>query len=108
MKSLLLSLTVGGGLVALSIAAASAEKDAKDIYLDKCAVCHGQDGAGKTAKGRKLKVMDVHETVKKSTVDQMIKVVQEGKGNDMDGYGKELSKDEIKAVVEHYRGLAKQ
>jgi len=107
MKSLLLPLTVGAGLVALSVASAWAAKEAQDIYLDKCAVCHGQDGAGKTAKGRKLKVMDVHETVKKFTVDQMIKVVQDGKGNDMDGYGKELSKDEIKSVVEHYRGLAK-
>jgi mono/diheme cytochrome c family protein len=107
MKSLVLPLTVGGALVALSVASAWAAKEAKDIYLDKCAVCHGQDGAGKTAKGRKLKIMDVHETVKKFTVDQMIKAVQGGKGNDMDGYGKELSKDEIKAVVEHYRGLAK-
>src|SRR5215813_13266183 len=108
MKSLLLTLTVFGALVALSIATARAEKDARDIYLDKCAVCHGQDGAGKTAKGRKLKIMDVHETIKKFTVDQMIKAVQDGKGNNMDGYGKELSKDEIKAVVDHYRGLAKQ
>jgi len=107
MKSLLLPLTAGGALVALSVATSWAAKEAKDIYLDTCAVCHGQDGAGKTAKGRKLKVVDVHETVKKFTVDQMIKVVQDGKGNDMDGYGKELSKDEIKAVVEHYRGLAK-
>ena len=106
MKSLLLPLTIGGALVALS-ASAWAAKEAKDIYLDRCAVCHGQDGAGKTARGRKLKIMDVHETVKKFTVDQMIKVVQDGKGNDMDAYGKELSKDEIKAVVEHYRGLAK-
>src|SRR6202035_2503829 len=29
---------------------------AQDVYLDKCSVCHGQDGAGNTAKGRKLKV----------------------------------------------------
>jgi mono/diheme cytochrome c family protein len=108
MKSLLLPLTAGAALVAFSVAAtASADRDAKDIYLDKCAVCHGQDGAGKTAKGRKLKVMDIHESVKKFTADQMIKVVQDGKGNDMDSYGKELNKDEIKAVVEHYRGLAK-
>jgi mono/diheme cytochrome c family protein len=95
-------------LVALSITTARADRDAKDIYLDKCAVCHGQDGMGKTAKGRKLKVVDVHETVKKFTVDEMIKAVQEGKGNDMDGYSKDFGKAEIKAVVEYYRGLAKQ
>jgi mono/diheme cytochrome c family protein len=108
MKSLLLQVTIGGALVGLTAATVWAQKDAKDIYLDKCAVCHGQDGAGKTAKGRKLKVLDVRETVKKMSVDDMIKVVQNGKGENMDAYGKELSADQVKAVVETYRGLAKQ
>ena len=100
MKSLLLQVTIGGALVGLTAATVWAQKDAKDIYLDKCAVCHGQDGAGKTAKGRKLKVLDVRETVKKMSVDDMIKVVQNGKGENMDAYGKELSADQVKAVVE--------
>src|SRR5690349_20491632 len=100
MKSLLLQVTIGGALVGLTAATVWAQKDAKDIDLDKCAVCHGQDGAGKTAKGRKLKVLDVRETVKKMSVDDMIKVVQNGKGENMDAYGKELSADQVKAVVE--------
>jgi mono/diheme cytochrome c family protein len=108
MKSLLTQIAIGGALVALSAASIWAQKDAKDLYLDKCALCHGQDGAGKTAKGRKLKVLDVRETAKKFSVDEMIKVVHEGKGPNMDGYGKEFNKDQIKAVVDYYRSLAKQ
>ena len=84
-----------------------AQKDIKDIYLDKCSVCHGADGAGKTAKGRKLKVKDVHETAAKMSAVDMIKIVENGKGNNMDGFGKDLSKDQIKAVVDYFRGLAK-
>jgi mono/diheme cytochrome c family protein len=83
-------------------------KAASDVYLDKCAVCHGPDGAGKTAKGKKLKVKDVRETIVKLTSDQMIEVVTKGKAPDMDAYAKELPADQIKQIVEYYRGLAKK
>src|SRR3954465_12168480 len=102
-----LAVTVGAMLPA-SLALVQAEgKSTSDIYLDKCSVCHGADGAGKTAKGRKLKVKDVHETTAKMSAADMIKIVDAGKGADMDGYGKALSKDQIKAVVDYFRSLAK-
>jgi len=94
-------------LVLAGAATAWAQGDAKDLYLNKCATCHGPDGAGKTAKGKKLKVQDVHATATKMTADEMIKIVTDGKGQDMDGYGKTLSKDQIKGLVDFYRGLAK-
>lgn len=99
----------GGLLVSLAVnfAAAGPGESAEDIYGHKCAVCHGKDGAGKTAKGKKLKVVDIRETIKKYSEDEMIKFATDGKGKDMDGFKKEFSKDEIKAVVEYYRGLAK-
>ena len=84
-----------------------AQKDAKDVYLDNCAVCHGPDGEAKTAKGRKLKMKSVHEVAPKMNAAEMIKITEAGKGQDMAGFAKELSKDQIKAVVEYYRGLAK-
>jgi len=84
-----------------------AQKDAKDIFLDKCSVCHGQDGTGKTAKGKKLKVKDVHETVAKESAADMIKIVTDGKGKDMDSFSKDLSAAEIKSVIDYYRSLAK-
>ena len=62
-------IAVAGLFFALS---AWAQKDAKDIYLDKCSVCHGADGTGKTAKGRKLKVKDVHQTAAKMSAADMI------------------------------------
>jgi mono/diheme cytochrome c family protein len=103
------------GLVVLSVCFASSiapikaqDKSASDIYLDKCSVCHGADGAGKTAKGKKLKVQDVRETIGKYTAAQMIDIVTKGKGDDMDAFGKDLAPAQISAIVDYYRGLAKK
>ena len=86
---------------------ASAQKEPKDLYLDKCSACHGPDGAGNTAKGKKLKMKSAKETTAKMSAADMIKVVQNGKGTDMDAYGKEFNADQIKGLVEYYRSLAK-
>jgi mono/diheme cytochrome c family protein len=97
----------GAALLAFAALGAWAQKDPKDLYLDKCAACHGPDGGGKTAKGKKLKVKAVKESAAKMSADEMIKVVENGKGADMDAYGKEFSKDQIKGLVDYYRSLAK-
>jgi mono/diheme cytochrome c family protein len=81
--------------------------DETDHDLCRSAARRGPDGAGKTAKGKKLKVQDVHATAAKMSAAEMTKIVTDGKGQDMDGFGKTLSKDQIKGLVDFYRGLAK-
>lgn len=93
--------------LAAAVALAIYAQDGADTY-GKCATCHGPDGAGKTAKGRKLKVKDVRETVGKVSVAEMTAIVEKGKGLDMPAYSGELTKPQIGAVVEYYRGLAKK
>ena len=81
---------------------------AEDVYLESCAVCHGADGAGQTARGKKLKLKDLrsHE-VQKMTDAQLTDIITKGKGKDMPPYEKELGKDGIAAQVAHIRSLAK-
>jgi mono/diheme cytochrome c family protein len=88
-------------------AAAWAPGDAKDLYLNKCASCHGPDGAGKTAMGKKLKIGSAHDAAEKMSAEEMIKVVTDGKGQSMAGYGKQFTKEQIKGLVDYYRTLAK-
>ena len=85
----------------------AAQDSAEDIYGHKCAVCHGKDGLGNTAKGKKVHVKDVHTNMKDSEAD-MIKVVTDGKGDDMDSYKTELTADQIKTVVDYYRSLGQK
>ncbi len=82
-------------------------KSGRDIYLDKCAVCHGEDGAGKTVKGKKVHCKDIRQTIKKDSEADMIKIVTDGKGANMDSYKNQFTPEQIRAVVEYYRSLAK-
>ena len=100
-----MKIITGVVLFSLGAAGAWAQKDTKDLYLDKCSVCHGPDGMAKTAKGKKLKMKDVNQV--KLSEDEMIKIVADGKGTDMDAFSKDLSKEQIKGVVEYYRSLGK-
>jgi mono/diheme cytochrome c family protein len=101
--------SAGAGFVLLFLGAigAWAQSDAKDLYLDKCAACHGPDGAGQTAKGKKLKMKSAKETTAKMSAADMMAIVAMGKGADMDAYAKQLSQDQIKSVVDYYRSLGK-
>lgn len=82
-------------------------KSGRDIYLDKCAVCHGEDGAGKTVKGKKVHCKDIRQTIEKDSEAEMIKVVTDGKGANMDSFKNQLTPEQIRSVVEYYRSLAK-
>ena len=102
-----MKLTMACAVLILTGVSVAWAQDAKDLYLSKCATCHGADGAGKTAMGKKLKVQDAHAAVGKMSAEQMIKVVADGKGQDMNGYSKQFSAEQIKGLVDYYRGLGK-
>jgi mono/diheme cytochrome c family protein len=98
-------LVVGIGTLMI---AAPQSKDAKQVYLDKCSVCHGEDGKGQTAKGKKLKVKDVSSAdVKKMSDADFLNAVLKGKGQDMDAFEKELGPDMCKKISTYMRSLAK-
>lgn len=90
-----------------SLPKSAAQQGAQDTYNHKCAVCHGQDGLGNTAKGKKSHVKDVHANMKDSETD-MIKVVTDGKGDDMDSYKADLTASQIKDIVDYYRSLGQK
>ena len=100
-------LVVAWSVFFLAYAPKSAAQSVEDTYNHKCAICHGKDGLGNTAKGKKVHVKDVHANMKDSEAD-MIKAVTDGKGDDMDSYKGELTAGQIKDLVEYYRGLGQK
>jgi mono/diheme cytochrome c family protein len=107
MKSILTMTIISAALFLMNSSGAWAQGDVKDLYLNKCATCHGPDGAGKTAMGKKLKIKNVHDLVGAMSAEAMVKIVTDGKGQDMDAYGKQFKPDQIKGLVEYYRSLGK-
>jgi len=107
-QCLLILILVAGITAVTFLSSPPAQKSAKQIYLDKCSVCHGEDGRGRTARGKKLKVKDIASPgIRRMPDDQLHQVVLKGKGQNMDGYEKELGPDTSKKLVAYMRSLAK-
>lgn len=97
------------GSQAATPARATIQEDAKQVYLNKCAVCHGEDGAAQTARGKKLKMKDIRAAdVQKQTQAQWVDAIMKGVGQDMDAYGKELGPDMSRSLADYMRELSKK
>lgn len=81
----------------------------KDVYMKKCNMCHGPDGAGKEAIEKMLKVemkaLGSKEVQAVSDAD-MKKIIDEGKGKMKPVKG--LSDTEMANVIAFVRTLAKK
>jgi mono/diheme cytochrome c family protein len=86
---------------------AVAEGAAQDLYKSKCAMCHGPDGSGNTAMGKKLGAHDfASPEVQKQTAAQLTEIIAKGK-NKMPAYSGKISDEQIKQLVAHIRTFKK-
>ena len=87
------------------MATAAMASDGAALYKAKCALCHGANGSGDTPSGRSMKVTDLRaDAVQKQTDLELTKTIAGGKGK-MPPYGKQLSTDDVKAIIGFIRTL---
>ena len=102
---------IGIGAIALIFQSAlyvpaRADTGAEGIYKAKCAACHGPDGSGDTAVGKKLGTHDFRSSdVQKGSDEDLAEIIAKGK-NKMPAYEKSLKPDEIKGLVTYIRSFA--
>jgi cytochrome c6 len=104
MRSLLIHAVLTAALLTLGAAGACAQ-DTAALYKSKCQACHGPDGKGDTAAGKKLGVKDFQspEVAKMSDAD-LFDITKKGKEK-MPGYDKKLTDDQIKELIKYIRAL---
>jgi len=82
MKSLLLTLTIAIVVAFAAVSLSAADVAAgKDLYMKKCASCHGQAGEGKDAIAKTLQVQFKHlgsKEVQARTDADLKKIILEG------------------------------
>lgn len=102
--ALVAMLTGGFQRASAAPAQGSAEKD----YKSNCVLCHSVDGSGSSPTGKALKAKDLKSPEVQSASDADITaVITNGKGK-MPAFGKKLSPDAIKGLVEYVRSFAKK
>ena len=92
---------IATALALFLLAGAAQAADGKALFGAKCAVCHGPDGKGQTAMGKKLGVKDL--TVTRLSAADVEGIVAKGKGK-MTPFAAKLSPEEIKAVTAYVKG----
>jgi cytochrome c6 len=87
--------------------------DAGALWSQHCASCHGKDGSGSTAMGKKMGVKDYRDAKVQSAfsdgeAERAIKEgVKENGKEKMKAFGGKLSDDDVKALVAYIRSLKK-
>lgn len=109
MKKLITLIIATVAISALSVHA----QDAKAIYEKDCAKCHGTDGKGQTAMGKKLSCKDYTDAKVQADLkdDAATKAIKEGV-KDKDGKvlmkpAEAISDTDIKALVAYMRTFKK-
>jgi cytochrome c6 len=108
MNKLMSGLVVATAVLWSSWSMPLAAQDAATIYKTKCSACHGPDGKGDTAMGKKLGVKDLASPeVQKQSDDELADIVNDGK-NKMPAYKKSLKSEQVKDLVALIRTFGKK
>lgn len=78
------------------------------LFKARCALCHGEDGRGKTNLGQQLKAFDLNsEKVQKNSDAQLKQAVLQGKGN-MPPFSAQLDAAQVNAILKYVRHFGKK
>ena len=106
--SMILLVAMAAMLLSSSNARASAMGDGAATFKAKCVACHGADGSGATAMGKKLGIRSLGSPEVQSQSDaKLFAVIAKGKGK-MPSYEKSLGADQINDLVAYIRQLGRR
>ncbi len=78
------------------------------VYRSNCVICHGGDGSGNTALGKKYKVRDLKSPeAQKATDAELSELISKGK-KPMPGFASRLKDDQIHQLISYVRELGKK
>ncbi|HEY6972639.1 MAG TPA: cytochrome c [Candidatus Angelobacter sp.] len=92
-------------LINLSVVSSSAQSSAETMFKTKCAVCHGADGKGESAMGKKLGAHNLGSPQVQGQTDAQLTAILTKGQNKMPAYGDKLTADEISGLIKYIRSL---
>jgi mono/diheme cytochrome c family protein len=86
----------------LGLAAPARAEDAKALFARRCASCHGMDGKGQTAMGKRLGATDL--TGLQSSEGAISAAIENGKPPKMFSFKGKLTAEQIQALAAYVKG----
>lgn len=110
MKTKLIRIVTLTALISMPLI--SSASTGEDLWIKNCKKCHGEDGKGDTAMGKKFEIRDYTDaSVQAGMTDEAIKTaIVEGVKNEdgkkvMLAFGNKFSEEEVEAVTAYLRTL---
>ncbi|MHB8303666.1 MAG: c-type cytochrome [Acidobacteriaceae bacterium] len=94
-------------LVLATTAVLAQSNSGETTFTANCTMCHGADGSGNTPAGKHFGAYDLRGAHVKSLTDAQIEQVITDGRKAMPAYGKNLSAEQIKGLVQYIRQLQK-
>lgn len=99
-------ITIATG-TALAAPQASEKSEAKTIYTQHCAMCHGQDGKGETPIGKKFQIPDLHSAAVQTKTDaELTQIIDNGKQK-MPAFKTQLKPEQVKDLVAFVKAMGR-
>jgi mono/diheme cytochrome c family protein len=95
-------------VLVLVTSGSKAAADTRSTFNTRCASCHGRDGRGRTARGRRAHTRDLTDSNWQNDVsdERLFNSIHNGRTR-MPAFKKSLSESEIDALVTYVRQLRK-
>lgn len=79
--------------------------DARTLFAQHCAICHGSDGRAKTSRGRRTHTRNLADAEWQDNVsdERIFNSINNGRGTNMPRFNKKLSDSQIDALVSYVR-----
>jgi mono/diheme cytochrome c family protein len=80
----------------------------KELFLKRCAKCHGEDGTGRKARDRLPEIPNFTDASWQARLadSKLAASILDGKGDDMPPQRGKISEEQVKGLVEHIRAFA--
>lgn len=86
-------------LLALALAGPARAEDARALFASQCALCHGPDGKGQTAMGKRMGAKDLSKE-KEEPESQLVKSIAGGRPPKMPAFKGKLTPEQIQALAQ--------
>lgn len=104
--SIIIAILVAAAVTASETNAAAPAKESRDVWIKaKCALCHGENGAGDTAHGKKTQTPDLRAEATRTKTDEDLRACIERGEHKMPAFRVRLTDEQVDLLIRYVRNL---